>query len=105
MAKIRIPRKKKKPHVWRDVVNNIPNWFPNITKLERYYAYFTIEYAIKKGWVELEPYVKIKKGPYIDDNIVWWHWVRKKHLGIEPKMSKEFQEYWDYFVKKGVIKF
>ena len=43
-------------------------------------------------------------GRYTMDHIIWWHWVRKKHLHIEPELSEEFQEYWDYFVSKGIIK-
>lgn len=105
MGKIRIPRKKKKPHVWRDVVDNMHKWFPNIPKVAKYYSYFTLEYGISKGWVETEPYVRIKTGPYIEDNITWWHWVRRKHLGIEPNMTmtKDVQEYWDFYVSKGII--
>lgn len=43
-------------------------------------------------------------GRYTVDDVVWWHWVRRKHLHIEPKLSEEFQEYWNYFVSEGVIK-
>lgn len=45
-----------------------------------------------------------KYGYPLKEHVIWWHWVRKKHFGVEPKMSEEFQEYWDYFVEKGVIK-
>jgi hypothetical protein len=102
MSKIRIPRKKKKPHVWRNIVSNMA--FPNVAKVERYYAYFNVEWGIKRGWIITEPNAIVVSGlPYTKDSIVWWYWVRRKHLGIEPKMSKEIQEYWDFFVSKGII--
>lgn len=100
MKKIRIPRKLKKH------ANKIldKNWklFPNVPKLMRYHHWFVIEEGIKKYQMSAEELVE-NFGRYMYDDVIWWHWVRWKELGIEPKMSKDFQEYWDYFVEKGVI--
>ena len=42
-------------------------------------------------------------GRYTYDDVIWWHWVRWKKLGIESKMSPDFQEYWDFFKSKGCL--
>ena len=101
MAKIRIPRKKKKYHYISKALRGLN--FPNVPKLERYLCHKAITSDTRRYKVSAEELYN-RLGFVTMDDIVWWHWVRKKHLGIEPKMSKEFQEYWDYFVSNGVIK-
>ena len=32
-------------------------------------------------------------------SVCWW-----KELNVKPEMSEEFQEYWNYFVERGIIK-
>lgn len=104
MAKIRIPRKKKKMSYWKGIPDLSLRCHPYVPKLMKYCRYMDMLYFTKHYHLSAEElYGKI--GCITIDMIIWYHWVRKKHLGIEPKMSKEFQEYWDYFVKKGVIKF
>lgn len=102
MKKIRIPRKKKKLSYWLGIERC--KYYPYITKAEKYFSYLNVEsFSKKRGYVPEDLYRMY--GRFVMDDIIWYHWVRKKHFGIEPKMSQDFQEYWDYFVKKGVIKF
>lgn len=103
MSKIRIPRKKKKLCYWRGVPENSFRCHPCVPKVEKYYNYLEIEYCIKRSGMTAEELCR-KYGYPLKEHVIWWHWVRKKHFGVEPKMSEEFQEYWDYFVEKGVIK-
>lgn len=98
MSKIRIPRKKKKHRF--DITCHC---FPNVPKLERYLCYFDVEYGIKEFHMTAEELYKFF-GRYTLDDIVWWNWIRRKHLYIEPKLNKESQEYWNYFVSEGIIK-
>jgi hypothetical protein len=100
MKKIRIPRKLKK--YCADILFNSWKNFPNVPKLERYMSYFTIECGMKIHNMSAEDLCRTF-GKYTKDDVVWWNWVRWKELGIEPKMSADIQEYWDYFVEKGVI--
>ena len=100
MKKIRIPRKLKK-HDNRIFLKKY-NQFPNVPKLIRYIHYFNIEKGIKIFDISPEE-LYYEYGRFTMDDVIWWHWVRWKELGIEPKMSPSFQEYWDFFVKEGVI--
>lgn len=100
MGKIRIPRRKKKRHYWD---KTFVYAFPYVSKQYRYACYFSIESGIKEFNMTAEELYK-SFGRYTVDDIVWWHWVRRKHLYIEPKLSGEFQACWDYFVSEGVIK-
>lgn len=102
MGKIRIPRKKKKLCYWRGVPETSYKSFPCVPKIEKYYNYLEVEYAIKRYGLTAEELHR-KFAYILKDYVIWWHWVRKKHLGIEPQMSDEFQGYWNYFVEKGVI--
>lgn len=97
MKKIRIPRKVKKYYKDTGVRH-----FPNVPKAERYIRYFNIEDGIKRYDMTAEDLCKTF-GKYLIDDVIWWHWVRWKELGIEPKMSPKYQEYWDFFVNEGVI--
>ena len=103
MAKIRIPRKKKKLSYWMGVPETSYKSFPCVPKIEKYYNYIEVEYAITRYGLTAEELYR-KFAYILKDYVIWWHWVRKKHFGIEPEMSQEFQGYWDYFVSKGVIK-
>jgi hypothetical protein len=100
MSRIRIPRRKKKWH-YRDKMFVLT--FPYVSKYYRYVCYFNIECGIKEFHMTAEELYK-SFGRYTVDDVVWWHWVRRKHLHIAPELSGEFQEYWDYFVSEGVIK-
>lgn len=100
MSKIRIPRRKKKWH-YRD--KSIDCKFPYVPKYYKYVCYFCIEDGIKKFNMTAEELYN-NFGRYIMDHVIWWHWVRRKHLHIEPELSGEFKEYWNYFVSEGVIK-
>lgn len=93
---IRIPRKKKKHYS--------PNLklFPHKPIIERYYAYFDIEYGIKKYKMSAENLCNTF-GRYLMDDVIWWAWIRWKKLGIKPELSPLFKGYWDWFVSKGVI--
>lgn len=101
MDKVRIPRKKKKFRYIARVLRG--RHFPNVPKIERYLMYLQIEYAMKR-YNDTAERLYHRFGFVLKDHIVWYHWVRKMYLGIEPQMSEEFQEYWNYFVEKGVIK-
>lgn len=98
MSKIRIPRKLKK---YGDKKLKHYN-FPNVPRLSRYYSYFVIEDGIKTHNMSAEELCKTF-GRYTMDDVIWWHWIRKKKLGIEPQMSPKFQEYWDFFKSKGCL--
>ena len=96
MKKIRIPRKKKKLGYNHSYV------FPYIPKINRYFDYFNIEDGIKRFRMTAEQLCNTF-GRYVMDEVIWWNWVRWKELEIKPEMSEKYQEYWDYFVKEGVI--
>jgi hypothetical protein len=98
MKKIKIPRKLKKvaEKCWVDYQ------FPNVPKLARYIHYLRVEWGIKYFGMSAEELCNTF-GKFMKDDVIWWYWVRWKELGIEPTMSKKYQEYWDYFVEKGVI--
>jgi hypothetical protein len=97
MTKIRIPRKKKKESILQHYN------FPCVPKINRYWSYKIIEYGISHYNMSAEDLYRTF-GCYTMDDVIWWAWVRRKHLHIEPKLSEEFQEYWNYFVSEGVIK-
>lgn len=99
MKKIRIPRKLKKKYSKL----NSRRYFPNVPVLLRYYHYFFIEEGIKRHSMSAEDLVHTF-GAYVYDDVIWWNWVRLKELGIKPEMSTKFQEYWNYFVERGIIK-
>ena len=97
MKKIRIPRKKNKKgyiHYYK---------FPYVPVVNRYFNYQTIEDGIKRFGMTAEQLCNTF-GRYVMDEVIWWNWVRWKELGIKPEMSEKYQEYWNYFVKKKVIK-
>jgi hypothetical protein len=100
MRKIRIPRKLKKNtnRIFKVYAMN----FPYVPKLIRYIHWEHIEKGMKIFDISAEE-LYYEYGAYTKDDVIWWHWVRWKELGIEPKMSADFQEYWDFFVEKGVI--
>ena len=93
---IRIPRKKKKYYKYN------PQWFPYVPKTQRYYSYFAIENGIRTYKIGAEELCNTF-GRYLMDDVIWWNWVRWKELEIKPTMSRKYQEYWNYFVKEGVI--
>lgn len=97
MSKIRIPRKKKK-HIMVNMYS-----FPYVPKIERYKAYFSIEYGIKRFNMTPEKLCDTF-GVYIMDHVIWWNWVRYKKLGIKPELSEKYLEYWNFFKNKGIIK-
>ena len=103
MAKIRIPRKKRKLAYFRNCGHVERLCFPCVPKVIRYFSYVIIRDGMKRYNCTAEDLCK-RLGRYTKDDYVWYHWERKKYLGIEPKISEEFQEYWDYFVNQGVIK-
>ena len=94
---IRIPRKLKKKGI--ALVYN----FPYVPKVNKYCSYRIIEYGISHYNMSAEDLYRTF-GRYTMDDVIWWYWVRYKHLNIEPKMSDKFKEYWEYFVNQGVIK-
>ena len=97
MKKIRIPRKKKKGSIL------LHYNFPCVPKINKYCSYKIIEYGVSHYNMSAEELYRTF-GRYTMDDVIWWHWVRYKHLNIEPEMSKKLKEYWDYFVNQGVIK-
>lgn len=101
MAKIRIPRKKNK----RSYVTRMRTYhsYQYVPKLEKYLSYFVIEYGIKQYGLSAEE-LYWKYGRYVMDDVIWWHWVRYKKLGIVPRMNDPFKKYWDQYVSQGVIK-
>lgn len=101
MKKIRIPRNKKKTGYITRLRTCMP--YPCFPKLDRYLSYFVIDSGIKRYGMTAEELYK-KFGRYTMDDVVWWHWVRYKELGIQPEMSSLFNGYWDYFVNQGIIK-
>ena len=100
MSKIRIPRKLKK--YANKILEKTWNNFPNVPKLMRYIHHHNIEVGIKLHNMSAEELVNTF-GRYTYDDVIWWHWVRWKELGIVPKMSPSFQEYWDFFKSKGCL--
>lgn len=93
---IRIPRKKKKHYRFND------QWFPCVSKVRRYYCYLGTERSMKVSRMSAEQLCDTF-GRYTMDDVIWWAWVRWKELGIKPELSPKYQEYWDWFVSKGVI--
>lgn len=99
MKKIRVPRKKKK--FWYKQKHLNYN-FPIVTKLRKYLSYFDIEYGIKTYNKSAEELYWCF-GRYSLDDVIWWHYVRMKHFGIQPQMSDKFQTYWDELKKIKVL--
>lgn len=100
MKKIKIPRKLKK-HANRIFMRNMQQ-FPNVPKLIRYHCYLNIEWGMKVFGISPEELYQ-EYGRFTMDDVIWWHWVRKKEFGIEPQMSPKFQEYWDYLKSKNCL--
>ena len=97
MKIIRIPRKLKKDiYVGRKVGDMFKN--NDTPKILKYLSYFKIETGIKKHHLTPEELVRYYS-IYMMDDVIWWHWVRKKELGIEPTLLPLYQEYWDEIVK------
>ena len=100
MKKIRIPRKLKKN---ANILLNKSYCFPEVPKLQKYYSYLDVEDGIKRYNMSAEQ-LYYSFGRFTMDDIIWWNWVRWKKLNVKPEMSEDFQEYWNYFVEKGIIK-
>ena len=97
MKKIRIPRKLKKDIY---VIRKLGDWRTNRDepKVSKYHRYFKIETGIKKHHLTPEELVDTY-GKYMMDDVIWWYWVRKKELGIEPTLDSDYQDYWNEIVK------
>ena len=97
MKKIRIPRKLKKDiYMYR----KLGDWRTNkdVPKLAKYYSYFKIERGMKIFNLTPEQLVNAF-GVYVVDDVIWWYWVRKKEMGIEPTLDDYYQTYWKEIVK------
>lgn len=92
---IRIPRKKKKYYRFN------PQWFPYTPKVDRYYYYLDLESVARRYKRSPEEMGELYR--YTMDAVIWWAWVRWKELGIKPELGPKYQEYWNWFVEKGVI--
>ena len=97
MKIIRIPRKLKKDIY---ISRKIGDWRTNkdMPKVAKYYSYFKIERGMKIRKMSPEDLVRYYS-IYMMDDVIWWHWVRKKEFGIEPTMLPLYQEYWDEIVR------
>lgn len=99
--KIRIPRKKKKFNNKYRIIER--SKFPYISKLEKFCYFIDLEYYIKQyNMKPIELYYRF--GRISLDHIVWWNYIRKKYLNLEPILDNMSQEYWDWFVEQGIIK-
>ena len=98
MKKIRIPRKLKKKSY-----SGYIYYFPCVTKLNKYLSYFRIEYGIKQFNMTPEKLCETF-GKYTMDDVIWWNWVIYKKTNIITNMSKKYQEYWNYFKDRNIIK-
>ena len=105
MKKIRIPRKKKKSSHINKMHSYVYSSFPNTPKLQKYLHYMDVESGLKRYGISAEKLGKTF-GYMTLDYVVWWAWVRYKEFGIKPNLNldREYKEYWDYFVIKGIIK-
>ena len=97
MKKIRIPRKLKKD---RYVYRKLGDWRTNrdVPKVVKYHSYFKIERGMKRYNLSPEGLVNTY-GVYVMDEVIWWYWVRKMELGIEPTLEPTYKEYWESIVK------
>ena len=97
MKTIRIPRKLKKDIY---AVRKIGDIFKNndTPKILKYLSYFKIETGIKKHHLTPEELVRTYS-IYMMDDVIWWYWVRKKELGIEPTLDPNYRDYWNVIVK------
>lgn len=97
MKIIRIPRKLKKDiYALRKIGDFLKN--RDEPKILKYLSYFKIEAGIKKYHLTPEELVDTY-GKYMMDDVIWWYWVRKKELGIEPTLDSDYQDYWNEIVK------
>ena len=96
MKKIRIPRKLKKDIY---VIRKLGDWRTNrdMPKVSKYHSYFKIERGMKRYQMSPEELVDTY-GVYMMDDVIWWYWVRKKELGIEPILNPDYQDYWNEIV-------
>lgn len=97
MKTIRIPRKLKK-HIY--VERKVGDFLKNRDepKILKYLSYFKIEAGIKIHHLTPEELVDTY-GMYMMDDVIWWYWVRKKELGIEPTLDSDYQDYWNEIVR------
>ena len=97
MKKIRIPRKLKKDIY---VIRKLGDWRTkrDEPKVLKYHSYFKIERGMKIRKMSPEDLVRYYS-IYMMDDVIWWYWVRKKELGIEPTLLPLYQEYWDEIVE------
>ena len=98
--KIRIPRKMKKERYIEKHIKNVRcSNHKSTPKLKRYYYYLDVQYGIKEyNMTPSELYNSF--GFMLVDHIVWWNWVRWKHIGIEPQNQMDYpniEMYFDYF--------
>lgn len=100
MKKIRIPRKlKKRIYAERKIGDIFRNKRHNNTpKLLRYFYYYEVEEVIKTYHIPPEEIVR-SYSVFMIDEVIWWYWVRKKELGIEPVLNPTYQECWNAIVK------
>lgn len=98
MRKIRIPRKKKK---WYYREKDSAFHFPNVTKYQKYLYYLIIEKGMKYWGVSAEELCAFSC--HHIDQVIWWNWVRLKHFGIAPQMSRRFEDYWNELKQDGIL--
>lgn len=106
MSKIRLPRKLKKLRKNKPItgIEFLLSCYPYVPKILRYEYYYFTEYFI--GFMLKSPDVKIETLHFFEhyyNYIVWWNWVRKKHLGIEPILPGKSKELWNMFCDKKII--
>lgn len=102
MTKIKLPRKLKKLRYNNPLTDRgfLLSCYPYVPKILRYEYYYFIDYMIKSLNVNIE---KLDFFEHYYNYIVWWNWVRKKHLGIEPNLPGKSKELWNMFCDKKII--
>ena len=102
MAKIRLPRKLKKIRKTNPLIDKefLLRCYPYVPKKLRYDYYYFIDFMLKSLGVKIETLDFFDHYGYY---IVWWNWVRKKHLGIEPNLPGKSKELWNMFCDKKII--
>lgn len=106
MSKIRLPRKLKKLSKNKPItgIEFLLRCYPYVPKILRYEYYYFFENLF--GFMLKSPDVKIETLEFFEhyyNYIVWWNWVRKKHLGVEPNLPGKSKELWNMFCDKKII--
>ena len=102
MVKIGLPRKLKKLRKNKPItgIEFLLSCYPYVPKILRYEYYFHVDFMMQSLGVKIET---LDIFEHYDNYIVWWNWVRKKHLGIEPNLPGRSKDIWNMLCDKKII--